>query len=62
MDLMVRIYDSYLAPKEGVAIVNGSQDRIAGHRKQVEPMMELVRDQREKLAKEVEKWCQERGV
>ncbi|KAJ5565332.1 hypothetical protein N7513_001574 [Penicillium frequentans] len=62
MDLMVKIYDSYLAPKEGVAIVNGSQDRIAEHRKQVEPMMELVRDQREKLAKEVEKWCQERGV
>lgn len=62
MDLMVSIYDNYLAPKEGVTIVNGQEDLIAAHRKQVEPMMELVRDQREKLAKEVEKWCQERGV
>lgn len=62
MDLMVSIYENYLAPKEGVAIVNGKEDLIAAHRKQIEPMMELVRDQREKLAKEVEKWCQERGV
>ncbi|KAJ5698179.1 hypothetical protein N7462_000184 [Penicillium macrosclerotiorum] len=62
MDLMVSIYDTFLAPKEGAAIVNGHEDVIASHRKQVEPMMELVRDQREKLAKEVERWCQERGV
>ncbi|KAJ5734113.1 hypothetical protein N7493_002899 [Penicillium malachiteum] len=62
MDLMVSIYDTHLAPKEGVAIVNGQKDLIASHRKQVEPMMELVRDQRDKLAKEVQKWCQERGV
>lgn len=66
MDLMVSIYDAYLAPKEGVAVVsngvNGQDDLIASHRKQVEPMMELVRDQREKLAREVERWCQERGV
>lgn len=62
MELMISIYDRYLAPKEGVTIVNGQEDVIASHRKQVEPMMELVRDQKEKLAKEVEKWCQERGV
>lgn len=62
MDLMVSIYDTYLAPKEGVAVVHGTEDLIASHRKQVEPMMELVRDQREKLAKEVERWCKERGV
>ncbi|KAJ5201520.1 uncharacterized protein N7498_006183 [Penicillium cinerascens] len=62
MDLMVTIYDTHLAPKEGVTIVEGHEDLIASHRKQVEPMMELVRDQREKLAKEVERWCQERGV
>ena len=63
MDLMVSIYDAYLAPKkEGGAVLNGDADLIALHRKQVEPMMELVRDQREKLAKEVERWCKERGV
>lgn len=62
MDLMVTIYETHLAPKEGVTIVNGHEDLIASHRKQVEPMMELVRDQRQKLAREVERWCQERGV
>lgn len=66
MDLMVSIYDTYLAPKEGGAFVSngasGKQDLIASHRKQVEPMMEQVRDQRDKLAKEVERWCKERGV
>lgn len=62
MDLMVTIYDTYLSPKEGVVAIHGSEDLIASHRKQVEPMMELVRDQKDKLAKEVEKWCQERGV
>lgn len=62
MELMVKIYDDNLAPKDGVAVVNGKEDVIASHRKQVEPMMELVRDQKEKLAREVERWCQERGV
>jgi len=61
MDLMVSIYDTYLS-KQGVVAMKGDEDLIASHRKQVEPMMELVRDQREKLAKEVERWCQERGV
>ena len=62
MELMVKIYDDNLAPKDGVVVHNGSEDLVASHRKQVEPMMELVRDQKEKLAKEVERWCQERGV
>lgn len=62
MELMISIYDKYLAPKEGVTVVNGQEDVIASHRKQIEPIMELVHDQKEKLAKEVEKWCQERGV
>jgi indoleamine 2,3-dioxygenase len=62
MELMVKIYDDNLAPKDGVAVVNGKEDIVASHRKQVEPMMELVRDQKEKLAREVERWCQERGV
>jgi indoleamine 2,3-dioxygenase len=61
MELMVQIYDAHLAPKDGVA-VSGGGDLVASHRKQVEPIMELVRDQKEKLAKEVERWCQERGV
>ena len=62
MELMVKIYDDNLAPKDGVAVVDGKEDLIASHRKQVEPMMELVRDQKEKLAREVERWCHERGV
>ena len=62
MDLMVSVYENHLAPKEGATAVNGNEDLIASHRKQVEPMMELVREQREKLAKEVARWCQERGV
>lgn len=53
MDLMVSIYDNYLAPAN---TSNGESDP------QVELMMELVRDQREKLAREVERWCKERGV
>lgn len=60
MELMIKIYDTHLA-SDGVA-VNGKADLVAAHRKQVEPMMELVRDQKEKLAREVERWCQERGV
>lgn len=65
MDLMISIYDEYLAPalksngeKNGHA-QNGSYESYS---KQVGPMMEQVRDQREKLAKEVERWCKERGV
>ncbi|RAH70112.1 indoleamine 2,3-dioxygenase family protein [Aspergillus aculeatinus CBS 121060] len=66
MDLMISIYDTYLAPqKEGhLAVGPDGQTGYAAeaYMKQVEPMMEMVRDQREKLAKEVEKWCKERGV
>lgn len=32
------------------------------YRDQVHEMMEVVRDQRVKLAREVERWCAERGV
>lgn len=56
MDLMISIYDTHIAPAEAY---NG-QDGF--YSKQVEPMMELVHDQKEKLAKEVERWCKERGV
>lgn len=56
MDLMISIYDTYIAPANTYNGYDGS------FRKQVEPMMELVQDQREKLAKEVERWCKERGV
>lgn len=59
MDLMLSVYDTYLSPKEGQ---NGCDEETLSYRKQVEPIMELVRDQREKLAREVERWCKERGV
>ncbi|KAJ5782113.1 hypothetical protein N7457_003887 [Penicillium paradoxum] len=59
MELMVKIYDTHLAPSD---VADSDADLVAVHRKQVEPMMELVRDQKEKLAREVERWCQERGV
>lgn len=63
MDLMISIYDTYLTPKEDAEnAVNGHQDLTASHRKQIEPMMEQVHDQRDKLAKEVERWCKERGL
>lgn len=56
MDLMISIYDTHIAPADAY---NG-QDGF--YSKQVEPVMELVHEQREKLAKEVERWCKERGV
>ena len=63
MDMMVSMYDTYLAPqKNGEAGAHGLSGYDASYQKQVEPMMEMVKDQREKLAKEVEKWCKERGV
>lgn len=61
MDMMISIYDSYLAPSAELAkSANGEYE--AQYRKQIEPMMETVRDQRDKLAKEVERWCKERNV
>lgn len=66
MDLMISIYDTYLAPQKEGHLAVGSDDQTGfaaeAYMKQVEPMMGMVRDQREKLAKEVEKWCKERGV
>ncbi|EAW10917.1 indoleamine 2,3-dioxygenase family protein [Aspergillus clavatus NRRL 1] len=63
MDLMISIYDTYLAPQKAAGVVsNGHLAYDASVQKQVEPMMEMVRDQREKLAREVERWCKERGV
>lgn len=58
MEMMVSVYDSVLAPHKvpGTAGYDGSCQKL------VEPMMEVVRDQKVKLAKEVEKWCKERGV
>ncbi|BCS23349.1 indoleamine 2,3-dioxygenase family protein [Aspergillus puulaauensis] len=58
MEMMVSVYDSVLAPHkvQGTAGYDGSCQKL------VEPMMEVVRDQKVKLAKEVEKWCKERGV
>lgn len=39
-----------------------SESEQADAGKKVNEMMENVEDAREKLAKEVERWCQERGV
>jgi indoleamine 2,3-dioxygenase len=67
MDLMISTYDKYLkdAPIPSEADQepgNTTPNFVATYRKQLEPMMEEVRDQREKLAREVERWCQERSV
>ncbi|KAF7594398.1 hypothetical protein BBP40_009379 [Aspergillus hancockii] len=62
MDMMITVYDTYLAPQKNLENVsNGMTGYDASFQKQVEPMMEMVRDQKDKLAKEVERWCKERG-
>ena len=70
MDLMVSTYDEFVAPR--LKVTNGAASHTTNgsgasapfekYRAQVEEMMALVRDQREKLAKEVDRWCAERGV
>lgn len=64
MDMMISLYETYLAPQKTAG--GKGPDGLTGYdavcQKQVEPMMEMVRDQREKLAREVERWCKERGV
>ncbi len=71
MDLMVLVYDTYLAPlaekTSGTSIDRpGNHSKLQGTKfpdqVQVEGMMVLVRGQQEKLAKEVERWCLERGA
>ncbi|PWY77101.1 indoleamine 2,3-dioxygenase family protein [Aspergillus heteromorphus CBS 117.55] len=62
MDLMISIYDTYLAPQKEAGVGPDGQKGYEAYQTQVEPMMEMVRDQKEKLAREVEKWCKERGV
>ncbi|KAF3390886.1 Indoleamine 2,3-dioxygenase 1 [Talaromyces pinophilus] len=68
MDLMIEIYDTYIRDKATATTIDGparndsEPDLIALYKKQVVPMMEQVHEQREKLAREVERWCKERGV
>ncbi|PYH90372.1 indoleamine 2,3-dioxygenase family protein [Aspergillus ellipticus CBS 707.79] len=62
MDQMISIYDTYLAPQKAAGVGPDGQKGYEAYQTQVEPMMEMVRDQREKLAREVERWCKERGV
>ncbi|EEP77285.1 conserved hypothetical protein [Uncinocarpus reesii 1704] len=69
MDLMIATYDDYVVPviKNGAngAAASGNDVDLGSskhYRDQVEEMMENVRDQRTKLAREVERWCAERGV
>ena len=57
MELMVTIYDTYLSPTAPNSVKGES-----AYDPQVEEMMRQVRDQKDKLAKEVERWCAERGV
>ncbi|KAK2756096.1 hypothetical protein FQN54_005503 [Arachnomyces sp. PD_36] len=63
MELMVSIYDTYLSPTADAtkAVTNGKTPEDL-YNPQVEEMMRQVRDQKEKLAREVERWCAERGV
>jgi indoleamine 2,3-dioxygenase len=58
MEMMITIYEAVLSPRKA----QGTDGYGGACQKLVEPMMEMVRDQKEKLAKEVEKWCKERGV
>jgi indoleamine 2,3-dioxygenase len=66
MDVMISVYDTYL--KDSIAISDvesGQKDKagpVAAYKKQLVPMMEQVHDQREKLAREVERWCKERDA
>ena len=68
MDLMIEIYDTHIkdkataTPIDGPARNDAEPDLIALYKKQIVPMMEQVHEQREKLAREVERWCKERGV
>jgi len=71
MELMVSVYDTYLAPlteKSPSTRTERPDDSLKLQRTkfpyqvQVEEMMVLVRDQQEKLTKEVERWCLDRGV
>lgn len=64
MDLMIATYDNAVVPmlKNGAGTKGENLGSFDKYKDQVEEMMELVRDQRDKLDKEVLKWCQERGV
>lgn len=61
---MISTYDKYLkdAPVQADTSDSTELQFIASYRKQLDPMMEEVREQREKLAREVERWCREREV
>lgn len=63
MDLMISTYDEHVVPLlKASDAENGGVGAFEKYKDQVEEMMSVVRDQREKLAKEVEKWCKERGA
>ena len=73
MDLMISTYEEFVVPhlkeyngKAANGAVNGSSCTPAAsfeeYKTQMEEMMTVVRDQRDKLAKEVARWCAERGA
>lgn len=66
---MITIYENHIAPvitqyaQETDSSSESTKLVLPPHYKeQVEEIMELVRDQKVKLAREVERWCAERGV
>jgi indoleamine 2,3-dioxygenase len=63
MDLMSSTYDEFVIPmfkdSNNGAVPNSPYEK---YKDETETMMALVLEQRGKLAKEVEKWCSERGV
>lgn len=73
MDLMISTYEEFVVPhinesngKAANGTANGSSSTPAAsfeeYKAQMEKMMTVVRDQRDKLAKEVARWCAERGA
>ncbi|PGH14561.1 hypothetical protein AJ80_05881 [Polytolypa hystricis UAMH7299] len=63
MDLMLSVYDDHAVRMLAKDSTTTNGDKLSDHYKsQLDEMMTLVRDQKVKLAKEVEKWCKDRGV
>ncbi|KAI5281609.1 hypothetical protein KEM54_003134 [Ascosphaera aggregata] len=59
MDFMIETYDKYLAPHMDQ---QGEKKLGKAFEAQIRETMGVVRDQKAKLNKEVEKWCKERGT
>ncbi|KAL1990424.1 hypothetical protein VTN49DRAFT_6263 [Thermomyces lanuginosus] len=62
MELMLDTYDKHLSARLQTDADGPMDETVAAYRKQIVPTIEMVREQKEKLQKEVEKWCKQRGV